>query len=631
VPGADIFATRARDERSASRLPSEIAFLENYGVSHDILAAAVERAARAGVSVEAALLAEGSVSEELFYRALADRLGAPYFRGGSAFATPDPHAAIVSGFVGLAAENELGRAVIAPSGPALEYLLRWREAGRPPAPVAICSRQRLGAMIRAQFGARIAREAADGLGGVDPSLTARTGLSRAQSAVVALLAAVAFLAMLLDPGLPRIVISILLWLAFAGGILLRSAATVAADSPPAAAARRDADLPVYTVIVAMYREGRVVEQLVRALDAIDYPRAKLDIKLVIEHGDVQTLAAIAALRLPPRYDVVVVPAGAPRTKPRALNVALAAARGELVVVFDAEDEPAPDQLRMAAARFAADPRVDALQARLTVSNPNDSWLSELFAIEYAVLFDLVNPGFAALDLPIALGGTSNHFRIHVLRRVGGWDAWNVTEDVDLGLRLARFGARVGALASDTAEEAPNEFGNWFRQRIRWQKGWMQTLIVHTRRPVRLFRELGVRRASSALLLIAVPAIGGLFGLPMFVDALWRALDEDFTAGGSFARAGDAITYILTLAGAQTIAIPALVAMRRRGMKGAGRALARMPIYYGLVCLATWAALFDLALRPFHWSKTEHGRVRRAAPSRRGDAAASLDAAIRPLR
>jgi cellulose synthase/poly-beta-1,6-N-acetylglucosamine synthase-like glycosyltransferase len=195
--------------------------------------------------------------------------------------------------------------------------------------------------------------------------------------------------------------------------------------------------------------------------------------LVIERDDQETLAALAALRLPPRYDVIVVPRGAPRTKPRALNVALAAARGELVVVYDAEDEPAPDQLRLAAARFADEPGLDALQARLTIANPADSWLSELFAIEYAALFDLLNPGLAALDLPVALGGTSNHFRIRVLRRVGGWDAWNVTEDIDLGIRLARFGARVGALASDTAEEAPNELANWFRQRVRWQKGWMR--------------------------------------------------------------------------------------------------------------------------------------------------------------
>ncbi len=211
----------------------------------------------------------------------------------------------------------------------------------------------------------------------------------------------------------------------------------------------------------------------------DYPKAKLDIKLVIEAGDEETLDAIIAERLPPRYDVIVVPPGKPRTKPRALNVALDVARGDLLCVYDAEDEPAPDQLRRAAARFAADATLDALQGRLTIANWRDCWLSFMFAVEYASLFELINPGLSALDLPVALGGTTNHFRTAVLRRVGGWDAWNVTEDADLGLRLARFGARVGALDSETVEEAPNELANWFRQRTRWQKGWMRLVKART--------------------------------------------------------------------------------------------------------------------------------------------------------
>ena len=185
------------------------------------------------------------------------------------------------------------------------------------------------------------------------------------------------------------------------------------------------------------------------------------------------MTALIALRLPPRYEIVIAPPGAPRTKPRACNIALEAARGELLAVYDAEDEPAPDQLRKAAAGFAADPSLDALQGRLKIANAGDNWLTFMFAVEYAALFELINPGLCALDLPIALGGSTNHFRTSALRRVGGWDAWNVTEDADLGLRLARFGARVGALDSDTWEEAPNELGNWFRQRVRWQKGWMR--------------------------------------------------------------------------------------------------------------------------------------------------------------
>jgi glycosyltransferase XagB len=235
-------------------------------------------------------------------------------------------------------------------------------------------------------------------------------------------------------------------------------------------------------------------------------------------------------------------------------------------------------------------------------------VSALFAIEYAVLFDFVNPGLAALDLPIALGGSSNHFRARTLRRVGGWDAWNVTEDADLGLRLARFGARVGTLASDTSEEAPNDLANWFRQRIRWQKGWLQTLIVHSRHPIRFSREVGARRAMAAAALIAGTVLGGLFGPPLLADALLRAFRGDLGAGDALSNAEDVITYVVTLTGVQAMVVPALVAMRSRRMRGAARAMALLPAYYALVCLATWTALFDLALRPFHWAKTEHGRA-----------------------
>jgi cellulose synthase/poly-beta-1,6-N-acetylglucosamine synthase-like glycosyltransferase len=167
------------------------------------------------------------------------------------------------------------------------------------------------------------------------------------------------------------------------------------------------------------------------------------------------LNRLVELELPGRYEIVVAPPGPPQTKPRALNIALASARGELIVVYDAEDIPAPDQLRLAAARFAADKSVDCLQARLAIRNGGESWLASQFAIEYATLFDFINPGLCALDLPIALGGSSNHFRVRSLIDVGAWDEWNVTEDADLGIRLARFGYRVRALDSDTSEEAPH--------------------------------------------------------------------------------------------------------------------------------------------------------------------------------
>jgi cellulose synthase/poly-beta-1,6-N-acetylglucosamine synthase-like glycosyltransferase len=236
----------------------------------------------------------------------------------------------------------------------------------------------------------------------------------------------------------------------------------------------DRRLPCYSIVVALYREARVVRQLAAALAALDYPRAKLDIKLVIEHDDRATFRAVEALRLPANYETVIAPKGWPKTKPRALNVAVPQLRGELAVIYDAEDIPAPGQLREAAERFLRAPRrLACLQARLAINNIADSWLTRLFAIEYAVLFDILNPGYAGLGLPVPLGGSSNHFRTEVLRDICGWDAWNVTEDADLGFRLARFGFGVGILSSTTQEEAPATLDAWLKQRRRWSKGWMR--------------------------------------------------------------------------------------------------------------------------------------------------------------
>ncbi len=606
---------------SARKIPQEIAFLADFGVSADTLRRAAEIADRAGAPALSALLAEGFITEEHYARALADRLGLPYYAGKPELKERgDPNAAIRAGFIALEPDESGARAVLAPSDATVSYLLEGLEEGRAPPPISICSRQRLNGYIRNCLGAPIARHAARDLTEADPSLSALGGLNAAQIAIAVLAALAAIALSIYAPSALRVAISLVLWLAFAGGIWLRTIAVAASDTPEPSPPLEDRDLPVYSVIVALYREASVVRRLVQALDALDYPKAKLDIKLVLERDDRETLAAVAALRLPARYDVIVAPPGAPRTKPRALNVALAVAHGELVVVYDAEDIPDPDQLRKAAHRFHADRHVDCLQARLTIENPDDSWLSALFAIEYAVLFDLVNPGLAALDLVVALGGTSNHFRARTLRRVGGWDAWNVTEDADLGIRLARFGARVGALASDTAEEAPNELGNWFRQRVRWQKGWMQTLVVHSRRPDRFVRELGGLRALYAALLILGAVLSGLFGAPLLFDALARSVLGDPVGFGWGERAGDVITYLLMLAGAHSVVASAVVAMRRRRMRNVARALALMPAYYLLVGAATWIALFELAIRPFYWGKTAHGRIRRST------SAAALDAA-----
>ena len=148
-----------------------------------------------------------------------------------------------------------------------------------------------------------------------------------------------------------------------------------------------------------------------------------------------------------------------------------------------------------------------------------------------------------------MAARSNHFRIRSLIDVGAWDEWNVTEDADLGIRLARFGYRVRALNSDTSEEAPHELKNWFRQRVRWQKGWMQTLIVHSRQPSLFRRDLGPSRALAATTLIGGAIVGCLFWPVFALLTLWRALTVgDDGALAPVREMTDVFTYILALAG-----------------------------------------------------------------------------------
>ena len=256
----------------------------------------------------------------------------------------------------------------------------------------------------------------------------------------------------------------------------------------------DHRLPVYTVIAALYREAKSVGPLMQAIDAFDYPREKLQVILALEPNDLATRAAIARLGPMPHVQVLIASATGPQTKPKALNCALPFARGSFTAVFDAEDRPDPGQLRAALDAFRShDTDVACAQASLCIdNNTKDSWLSRTFAAEYAGQFDVFLPGLAAMRMPLPLGGSSNHFRTAVLREVGGWDAWNVTEDADLGFRLARFGYRSVTFNSTTNEEAPIRFKAWLGQRSRWMKGWMQTWGVHMREPRRLWRQAGPR-------------------------------------------------------------------------------------------------------------------------------------------
>ncbi|TMM01455.1 MAG: glycosyltransferase [Actinobacteria bacterium] len=382
-----------------------------------------------------------------------------------------------------------------------------------------------------------------------------------------------------------------------------------AVSPAELAALDERRLPTYTVLVPLLREAAVLGRLLAALTALDYPRHRLDIRLLVEADDAETLAAAQRADLPPHVTLVEVPPGAPRTKPRALAYGLLLARGERVVVYDAEDRPPPDQLKAAVAAFArAGARVACLQARLAPFNAERGLLERWFAADYAVQFDLLLPALAARRLPLPLGGTSNHLVTERLVELGGWDPYNVTEDADLGIRLHKAGLRTAVLDSTTLEEAPGELGNWMRQRSRWSKGHVQTLLVHLRHPARLARRLGAR-GSLAFAFV----LGGAL-VPVLAAPFWLLTTLWFLAGPGWLRdvfpgAVFHLAAVGALAGTVGALLLAVAGALQRGLFGSVRHALLAPLAWGLVSAAAWRGVLQLPARAHLWEKTEHGRDR----------------------
>jgi cellulose synthase/poly-beta-1,6-N-acetylglucosamine synthase-like glycosyltransferase len=381
--------------------------------------------------------------------------------------------------------------------------------------------------------------------------------------------------------------------------------------PPILPRMTDRQLPVYTVIAALYREASSVASLMQAINALDYPREKLQVILVLEPNDLATRAAVARLGRMPHLQVLVAPATGPKTKPKALNCALPFARGSFTAVFDAEDSPDPGQLRAAIDAFRGNGTfVACAQASLCIQNFEESWLTRMFATEYAGQFDVVLPGLAAMRMPLPLGGSSNHFRTAVLREVGGWDARNVTEDADLGFRLARFGYRSVTFDSTTNEEAPIRFKAWLGQRSRWMKGWMQTWSVHMREPRRLWREAGPRGFFALNIIIGGNVLTAL-AYPVLVVELAACLLTNVKAAGVmpgwFFTGSLAPLHIATIAGGfVSTVVVGLMGLARRGKLRAGWVLARTPLYWACLSIAAWRALWQLWRDPYRWEKTEHG-------------------------
>lgn len=378
---------------------------------------------------------------------------------------------------------------------------------------------------------------------------------------------------------------------------------------PAPVSPEEGPLPRYSVMVPLYKEGTSVARLVGDLRALDYPRDLLEVLFLVEEDDAETQAALAEETLPGHWPVLVLPHGEPRTKPRALNVALARMTGTFATIHDAEDTPHPSQLRAAVKAFRAGSETLAcVQAPLRAHNASQSWIAGQWGLEYEAHFGLILPALARVGLPIALGGTSNHFRVLALKAAGGWDAWNVTEDADLGLRLARMGYGVTTITLPTLEEAPESLPVWVPQRSRWIKGYMQSFAVLMRRPGQAIADMGLRGFVASQVLLGGAILSALVHGPVMLICAALLISPELGFG--------AHNWVLLTAGGLVCVGTGLVAPGTYGWRRVWL-VATLPFYLPLLSIGAARAVYELARAPHLWSKTPHGLTKaRAYPGER---------------
>ncbi|MBB3976203.1 cellulose synthase/poly-beta-1,6-N-acetylglucosamine synthase-like glycosyltransferase [Rhizobium azooxidifex] len=608
----------ARPETPALRpeLFDEARLLRRLGFGKPLISELLLKATVNRTSLEAELIASGPVRSDIYYEALAEMLGLAFLPRIDAGRVVDMEGLdsqlLQPQMVRLSSGTRPPVTAIVPTAGRMEHL--QATLSRQPALRAALAVTTPRAMREAvwQTGAtRRVREATASLFETAPEFSARVTFWGRQGFYTGAAICAALFTAMLAPEIAVLALHLVLSTLFVAALVIRLTALFGTEAKGTAhpALLPTGPRPVYSVFVALYREAEVVPQLVSHLDRLDWPRSRLDIKLICEGDDAGTLAALRKLDLGPQYEIVEVPPGRPRTKPRALAYALPAARGSYLAVYDAEDRPHPGQLAEAWAGFsAAPPDLACLQAPLVISNGRASWISALFSLEYAGLFRRILPLLAARCLPMPLGGTSNHFRTDVLKTCGGWDPYNVTEDADLGMRLYRMGYRCATLRLPTLEDAPEDVRAWLGQRTRWFKGWLQTWLVLMRRPSLLLGEMGLLPFAAFQVLIGgllLSALAHPLLLAYVVQVMVRmAADGPFVAG-PLALSLFAVD-VVNIFGSYAVFIAlGWAPMRARERRAIGWRWVLVPGYWMLMSLAAWRAVAELRRDPFFWNKTAH--------------------------
>lgn len=600
---------------AAPAVSTEIRILLNLGISPEAVARARAAVAGTGGTIAGELMRSRMLRPTVWWRAVAQGLGLRYFHALHLEARPLdvvlPDARFFQKIRQVwYRQSSSPIVVVAPLGREIESLaldLAYDPSlGRR---IAIASPGTIRRAFREAHEAALTHQAVNQLRASHPDMSAADGMALRRRTVGGVI-----LITVLAVFCPLIMLAAFnLVFLLTGG--LRLASSLALRQPTEGEPLADVDLPTYAVLIPLYREAGVIADLVEAMQRIDYPRHRLAIYLIVEADDDATLAAAVAATVGNGISVIAVPPSHPRTKPKALVWALPFVDAELLTVYDAEDRPAPDQLRRAAAAFAAaPPDVVCLQAILEIDHASSSanWLVRQFALEYRVLFRAVLPWLTMQGLFLPLGGTSNHFRRDALLEIGAWDPFNVTEDADIAVRISRAGLSIGMLDSVTREEAPLTWRAWHLQRTRWMKGWLQTWLVHMRHPNRLFHEMGAFDFATLQIVILGQILSALaypFGIALIVCNLTgiSALFADRSFSGDLLLAFQ----VLALGCGWLGASAALLATTEKTDHMAKlRDLLTVPVYWFLLFGAAIHAIAELIVEPHRWNKTTHGIAER---------------------
>jgi glycosyltransferase XagB len=373
----------------------------------------------------------------------------------------------------------------------------------------------------------------------------------------------------------------------------------------------DADLPPYTILVPAYNEPEVVGDLIGAMAALEYPSNKLQVLLLLEADDDVTIAAAGKCAESDAITILLVPPAEPRTKPKACNYGLHFATGDIVTIYDAEDVPEPLQLRRVVAAFRQlSDDVACVQAKLVYYNGHQNMLTAWFTAEYRLWFGYLLPGMMRTSSPIPLGGTSNHLRRAVLDEIGAWDPFNVTEDADLGLRIAASGYHTAVVDSTTLEEANSDAINWIRQRSRWYKGYLQTWLVQIRRPVRLLRTIGWRSFIRFNLVLGGTPIIAVLNLVFWLITLMWFLGQPAAIEAVFPWYIYFPALIALVLGNAATLYMNVITLREDDSADLLVAALTVPVFWLMMSVAAAKGCYQLVRNPSYWEKTVHGLTER---------------------